>query len=208
MPNQECRLQPFRSYAFPYIIFLRILFLKLYNIRSFYNLHPRLKEPTRTCKNQRTTSPREQRQLSPIPQVILPGLFATQRLTYQPFSDNPWSGITTSETGDELFFLLILAAFARLFRAFPVKSKIYFCSYEGEGKGFNQKKYADQILRGPLKEKIEQPGDFFCVEDNSKVHGKRDTRQSRGFCNAVRLSSLSHWGLIWALGSSWRSWHN
>ena len=27
------------------------------------------------------------------------------------------------------------------------KSKIYFCSYEGERKGFTQKKYADQILR-------------------------------------------------------------
>jgi len=67
------------------------------------------------------------------------------------------------------------------------KSKIYFCSYEGEGKGFTQRKYADQILRGPLKEIFEQPGDFFCVEDNSKVHGKVNTPQNHGLCNAVRL---------------------
>ena len=67
------------------------------------------------------------------------------------------------------------------------KSKIYFCSYEGEGKGLNQQKYAEQILRGPLKEIFEQPGDFFCVEDNSKVHGKTDTPRNHGFCNAVRL---------------------
>ena len=38
-----------------------------------------------------------------------------------------------------------------------------------------------------LKEIFEQPGDFFCVEDNSKVHGKTDTRQNHGICNAVRL---------------------
>jgi transposase len=67
------------------------------------------------------------------------------------------------------------------------KSKLYFVSYEGEGKGFTQQKYADQILRGPLKEIFEQPGDFFCVEDNSNVHGKKDTAANHGFCNAVRL---------------------
>ncbi|RFU25235.1 hypothetical protein B7463_g11099, partial [Scytalidium lignicola] len=78
------------------------------------------------------------------------------------------------------------------------KSKLYFVSYEGEGKGFTQQKYAEQILRGPLKEIFEakaQPvkeifdisGDFFCVEDNSPVHGKKNTPKNKGFCNAVRL---------------------
>lgn len=67
------------------------------------------------------------------------------------------------------------------------KSDLYFISYEGEGKGFNQKKYAEQVLKGPLKEIFELPGDFFCVEDNSKVHGKTDTAKNHGLYNAVRL---------------------
>lgn len=67
------------------------------------------------------------------------------------------------------------------------KSQIYFVFYEGEGKGFTQQKYADQILRGPLKEIFEQPGDFFGVEDNSNVHRKKDTPQNHGLCNAIRL---------------------
>jgi hypothetical protein len=41
------------------------------------------------------------------------------------------------------------------------KSPIYFVSYEGEGKGFTQEKYAKEILAGPIKEIFEQPGDFF-----------------------------------------------
>lgn len=67
------------------------------------------------------------------------------------------------------------------------KSPLYFVLYEGEGKGFTQQKYAEQILQGPLKELFNQPGDFFCVEDNSKVHGKLDTRRNKGLCNAVRI---------------------
>jgi hypothetical protein len=35
------------------------------------------------------------------------------------------------------------------------KSPLYFCSYEGVGKGFTQNKYAEQILKGPLKELFE-----------------------------------------------------
>ncbi len=66
------------------------------------------------------------------------------------------------------------------------KSAIYFVSYDAEGKGFTQQKYAEQILRGPLKEIFEQPEDFFCVEDNSRVYGKVDTKRNRGVCNAVR----------------------
>ncbi|CZT10276.1 uncharacterized protein RAG0_14798 [Rhynchosporium agropyri] len=67
------------------------------------------------------------------------------------------------------------------------KSKLYFVSFEGEGKGFTQEKYANQILRGPMKEIFEQPGDFFCVEDNSRVHGKTDTARNHGLCNVVRV---------------------
>jgi transposase len=72
------------------------------------------------------------------------------------------------------------------------KSPIYFISYEGEGKGFTQQKYNDQILRGPLKEIFETRGDFFCVEDNSKVHGKSDTKRNKGICNATRLECHIH----------------
>ena len=41
------------------------------------------------------------------------------------------------------------------------KPPLYFVSFKGEGKGFTQQKYAEQILQGPLKELFEQPGDFF-----------------------------------------------
>jgi len=67
------------------------------------------------------------------------------------------------------------------------KSPLYFVSYEGEGKGFTQEKYAEQILRGPLMDIFKQPGDYFCVEDNSSVHGKSDSKKNKGLCNAVRL---------------------
>jgi hypothetical protein len=72
------------------------------------------------------------------------------------------------------------------------KSPLYFLSYEGEGKGFTQQKYAEQILNGPLKELFSQPGDFFCVEDNSRVHGKSNTRKNKGLCNAVRVECHIH----------------
>jgi transposase len=80
------------------------------------------------------------------------------------------------------------------------KSPLYFISYEGEGRGFNQQKYTDQILLGPLKELFEQPGDFFCVEDNSKVHGKTDTKRNRGLCNAVRVECHIY-SINWPPGS-------
>jgi hypothetical protein len=67
------------------------------------------------------------------------------------------------------------------------KSALYFVLYEGEGKGFIQQKYAEQILKGPLREIFKQPGDFFCIEDNSNIYGKTDTKKNRGLCNAVRL---------------------
>ena len=39
----------------------------------------------------------------------------------------------------------------------------------------------NQLWRG------HQPGDFFCVEDNNNVHGKKDTAKNHDLCNAVRL---------------------
>jgi len=66
------------------------------------------------------------------------------------------------------------------------KSPLYFVSYEGEGKGFTQEKYTEQILQGPLIEAFKQPGDYFCVEDNINSYGKSDTKKNKGLCNAVR----------------------
>ncbi len=78
------------------------------------------------------------------------------------------------------------------------KSKLVILSTEGEGKGFTQKKYEKQILRGLLgdifKERNGQYiGDFctgetyFVVEDGSKVHGKKDTKGNQGLCNKARV---------------------
>jgi hypothetical protein len=71
-------------------------------------------------------------------------------------------------------------------------------SLEGEGKGFTQKKYKEQILRGLLrniyKEKHGQnlgafctDKDYFIVEDRSRVYGKKDTRKNQGLCNKARV---------------------
>jgi len=80
------------------------------------------------------------------------------------------------------------------------KSKIVVLSTEGEGKGFTQKKYEDQILRGLLADICEErqakkqslgafctEEDYFVVEDGSKVHGKKDTKKNRGLCNKARV---------------------
>ncbi len=78
------------------------------------------------------------------------------------------------------------------------KSKLVFLSTEGEGKGFTQKKYEDQILRGLLgdicKEKHSRnigafctDEDYFVVEDGSRVHGKKDTKKNQGLCNKARV---------------------
>jgi transposase len=74
------------------------------------------------------------------------------------------------------------------------KSKLVILSMDGQGKGFTQKKYEEQILRGLLgdicKEKYSQnlgafciDEDYFVVEDGSRVHGKKDTRKNQGLCN-------------------------
>jgi transposase len=80
------------------------------------------------------------------------------------------------------------------------KSKLVVLSIEGEGKGFTQKKYEEQILRGLLGEictdKYGQKQslgafctdeDYFVVEDRSRVHGKKDTRKNQGLCNKARV---------------------
>jgi hypothetical protein len=75
-----------------------------------------------------------------------------------------------------------------------------FLSTEGEGKGFTQKKYEDQILRGLLgdiyADKYKQKQsirafctdeDYFMVEDGSKVHGKKDIKKNQGLYNKARV---------------------
>jgi hypothetical protein len=84
--------------------------------------------------------------------------------------------------------------------SYNFKSRIVFLSTEGEGKGFTQAKYEAQILRGLLAEicmdKRTSQGrrlgdfcvnDYFVVEDNSRVHGKVDTKRNRGLCNQARV---------------------
>lgn len=69
------------------------------------------------------------------------------------------------------------------------KSELYFMNTEGQGKGFTQKKYEEQILRGPLADIFQDQHfhGFFCVEDGSKVHGLKDTPGNKGLCNAARI---------------------
>jgi hypothetical protein len=78
------------------------------------------------------------------------------------------------------------------------KSKIIFLLTEGEGKGFTQRKYKDQILRGLLgdiyRDKYTQSigsfytdDEYFIVEDRSQVHGKKDTKKNRGLCNKAQV---------------------
>jgi hypothetical protein len=77
------------------------------------------------------------------------------------------------------------------------KSELYFVNMDGQGKGFTQKKYEEQILRGPLAGIFKERYDFFCVEDGSKVHGLKDTQGNKGLCNATRLeffiNTLRNW---------------
>jgi transposase len=78
------------------------------------------------------------------------------------------------------------------------KSRLVFLSTEGEGKGFTQKKYKEQILRGLLgdicrEKQARHIGDFctdedyFVVEDGSRVHGKKDTKKNQGLYNKARV---------------------
>jgi hypothetical protein len=78
------------------------------------------------------------------------------------------------------------------------KSRLIVLSTEGEGKGFTQKAYEEQVLRGLLGEICKEKnsrylGDFctgetyFVVEDGSRVHGKKDTKENKGLCNKARV---------------------
>ena len=64
---------------------------------------------------------------------------------------------------------------------------------ELDQKGFNQKAYERQILRGELvniaraKKIGKGRSEFFCVKDNSKVHGKKTTKGNKGLYNLARL---------------------
>jgi hypothetical protein len=66
-------------------------------------------------------------------------------------------------------------------------------SKEVDAKGFNQKGYERQILCGELahiagiKKIGSKHSEFFCIEDNSKVHSKKTTARNRGLCNQARL---------------------
>lgn len=76
---------------------------------------------------------------------------------------------------------------------FNFKSKLIFVSLEKDSKGFNQKAYERQILHGELgeiakvKRMTSKSQGFFCVEDNSKVHGKKTTKGNHGLCNRARI---------------------
>jgi hypothetical protein len=76
------------------------------------------------------------------------------------------------------------------------KSKIVFLLIEGEGRGFTQKKYEDQILHGLLGDICQEKytrhqslgsfytdEDYFIIEDGSLVHGKKDISRNKGLCN-------------------------
>ena len=73
------------------------------------------------------------------------------------------------------------------------KSKLVIITKELDQKGFNQKAYERQILRGELiniaraKKIGKRRSEFFCVKDNSKVHGKKTTKGNKGLCNSARL---------------------
>ena len=79
------------------------------------------------------------------------------------------------------------------------KSELYFVSTEGQGKGFTQKKYEQQILRGLLagifRDRYSQG--FFCVEDGSKVYGLKDSKRNKGLCNAARIECHINTILDW-----------
>jgi transposase len=80
------------------------------------------------------------------------------------------------------------------------KSQLLFLSTEGQGKGFTQQKYEAQVLRRELGEICTQlhenkrllgdfccDGDYFVVEDGSRVHGIKDTQRNHGLCNKARV---------------------
>lgn len=84
------------------------------------------------------------------------------------------------------------------------KSQLYFVSTDGQGHGFTQKKYEEQILQGPSKGIFEERHShgFFCVEDGSRGHGLKDTRKNKSLCNATRVECHINTLLDWLPCSS------
>jgi transposase len=72
-------------------------------------------------------------------------------------------------------------------------SKLIIVGKEVDTKGFNQKAYKYQILRGELAQlaRIKRIGpkssEFFCIEDNSKVYRKKTTKRNQSLYNKARL---------------------
>lgn len=69
------------------------------------------------------------------------------------------------------------------------KSNLYLIDTSS---GWNQKAYEHDILRGELaaiarEMKLKGRSEFFCVEDGSYVHGRKDTKKNGGICNKARL---------------------
>lgn len=60
---------------------------------------------------------------------------------------------------------------------------------DGQGKGFIQKKYEKQILKGSLYEIFEERHfqGFFYIEDGSRIYGLKDIQRNKGLCNAIRI---------------------
>jgi len=78
------------------------------------------------------------------------------------------------------------------------KSELYFVSKDGQGKGFIQKKYEQQILRllKDIFSENESLG-FFCIEDKSKVHDLKDTKGNQGLYNATKIECFINTLLDW-----------
>jgi hypothetical protein len=88
-----------------------------------------------------------------------------------------------------------------------------FLSIEGEEKGFTQKEYKDQILRGLLgdicADKYKQKQsvgafyideDYFVIEDGSKVYGKKDIKKNQGLYNKAQVEYFIYL-INWPLSS-------
>ena len=86
------------------------------------------------------------------------------------------------------------------------KSNLIILTNETDAKGFTQKAYKCQILQGELADivKTKKMGkgysDFFCVKDNSKTHGKKDTRWNKDLCNKARVECFIY-SIDWPLNS-------
>lgn len=83
------------------------------------------------------------------------------------------------------------------------KSQLYFVNTKGQGKGFTQKKYKEQVLKGPLVGIFEyrHSQGFFCIEDRSRVYSLKDTRGNSGLCNPTRIKCYINTLIDWLSNS-------